>query len=386
MPLNTSASMDGSLRILHITAPGEAGGLERVVETLAPGQVNAGHRVTVLAVVGRGEPRSNPLRKLREGTGVDLHVAPLPPRAYRKERRVTARLLASQEPHVVHTHGYRPDVVDSGVARSLGFPTVSTVHGFTGGGLKNRFYEGLQRKAHGRMDAVVAVSRPLARHLEREGLPRERIQVVGNAWSEDPDFLPRDEARRTLKCPDGDLHLGWVGRMSREKGPDLLVDALRHLDGVPVRVSMVGVGAVLPRVQQRAREGGVSHLVGWHGLLPDAVRYFQAFDVLVLSSRSEGSPMVLFEAMAAGVPIVATAVGGVPDMVSSREALLVPAEDPAALAEAIRQVAADPEGANARARSAHARLRREFNVERWVAAYDEVYRAVMTQRVGVPIP
>src|SRR5713101_3623616 len=85
-------------------------------------------------------------------------------------------------PAVVHTHGYRPDVVDAGAARRLGIPTVTTVHGFTGGGWKNRFYERVQRRSHRRFDAVVAVSRPLVEQLLRDGVPPRRLHLVQNAW------------------------------------------------------------------------------------------------------------------------------------------------------------------------------------------------------------
>ena len=95
----------------------------------------------------------------------------MPGRAYLRERAAIARLLREVRPDVVHTHGYRPDVLDAGVARGQGIAVVTTVHGFTGGGWKNRVYEWLQCRAFRRFDAVVAVSRPLVGLLERRGHP-----------------------------------------------------------------------------------------------------------------------------------------------------------------------------------------------------------------------
>lgn len=378
--------MHDPLRILHVTAPGEFGGLERVVATLAPGQAAAGHRVVVLAVVDRNGGSRHPLRGLPHGSGVDVCVMPVPPRAYLRERRAVEQVLASERPSVVHTHGYRPDVVDSGVARAAGYPTVTTVHGFTGGDRKNRLYERLQRRAHRHFDAVVAVSRPLARRLEAEGVPGGKIRVVRNRWAGDSGLLPRPMARRELQCPDGDFHVGWVGRLSDEKGPDVLLEAVARMDGFPVCASFVGSGRAARRLRQRARSRGVSERLTWHGALPDAARYFPAFDAFVLSSRSEGTPMVLFEAMAARVPIVATRVGGVSDIVSEREAILVPPDDPAALAEAIQQVASKPEEARTRARAARARLEKEFGMEGWRRDYDEVYRSILPSPPAVLAP
>lgn len=113
--------------------------------------------------------------------------------------------------------------------------------------------------------------------------------------------------------------------------------------------------------------------------MPGAERLFRAFDALVLSSRTEGTPIVLFEAMAAGVPIVATRVGGVPDMLSPREAELVPSGDPAALAAAIRGIHRDPGAAAAKARVARERLCREFQAEPWIERYEAVYRAALAR-------
>src|SRR6266581_3029813 len=126
----------------------------------------------------------------------------------------------------------------------------------------------------------------------------------------------------------------------------------------------------------QASRFGVERLVRLHGTVPDAGRLFAAFDVFVLSSHTEGTPIVLFEAMAAGVPIVTARVGGVPDVVSSAEAALVSPADPVALAAAIRAVYNDPVVARARAKRARVRLLTNFTVPPWISRYDAIYRMV----------
>lgn len=362
-------------RILHILAPAAFGGLERVVESLAAALVGRGHTVHVAAVLEPGRPEPTFLTVLRE-TGVVVHPLAIPARAYWHERAVIHGLCRMLHPTVVHTHGYRPDVLDASVARRLDIPVVSTVHGFTGGGWKNRWYEWLQRSAWRRFEAVVAVSRQLGEQLARDGVPRERIHVVPNAWGGARRALERSGARRALGIPDGRFHVGWVGRLSREKGADVTIEALTHLADVPVTVSLLGVGREGRALRKQAQRLGVGDRVVWHGLVPAAGALFRGFDVFVLSSRTEGTPVVLFEAMAAEVPVVATRVGGVPDVVSDAEALLVAPGDPAALAAAIRSVWQDPQGAARRAAAARVRLGRDFAVEPWVAAYDAIYASV----------
>lgn len=366
------------MTILHVTAPAAFGGLESVVQSLATGQREQGHDVHVAAVVERPDQGQVFLESLRHGD-VGVHVLAVSGRAYLTERARIGALCRSLRPHVVHTHGYRPDVVDAGVARGLGVPTVTTVHGFTGHNLRNRTYEWLQRIAFRRFQAVVAVSRPLAEHLGRSGVPGPRLHVVRNAWRPRVQPLSRAAARAELRVPDGRFVVGWVGRLSREKGLDVLIDAMAWLKDVPISVLVLGDGRERSALQERAASAGVAGAITWHPAVPEAARLFGAFDVFALSSHVEGTPMVIMEAMAAGVPIVAAAVGGVPDMVTADEALLVPPGEPRALAAALRQVATDTGAAMARARAASARLASEFAVGPWLAAYEAIYRGIRAQ-------
>jgi glycosyltransferase involved in cell wall biosynthesis len=296
---------------------------------------------------------------------VERTVIALPPRAYGRERAGIADVCARIRPDVVHTHGYRTDVIDSGVARRRKIPTITTVHGFTGiGGWRGRLYEYLQRRAFRRFDAVVAVSRPLVTLLRGDGVAADRVHMIPNAYSPDT-FFNRDDARRTLGLSDGFI-AGWIGRLSQEKAPDVFVAAVDQVEGMSAAI--IGSGREAPRNSPRVK---------MLGQVADAARLMKAFDVLVLSSRTEGTPMVLFEAMAAKVPVVATAVGGVPDVVSDNEALLVPPDRPDALARAIAAVRDDPAAARTRAAAAAERLATEYAVGPWVERYAAVYRGVL---------
>ena len=360
--------------ILHVTAPGEFGGLERVVQLLARGTRERDHEVHVAAVVADRGAASPFLLPLTEA-GVATHSLVVRGRAYLRERASFADLCRAVRPDVVHTHGYRPDVLDAPVARRLGIPVVTTMHGFLGGGWKDQTFEWLQCRAARRFDAVVAVSRPIADRLADAGVPRERLHHVPNAWREGAPLLSRADARRKLGLPAEGFRIGWIGRLSHEKGPDVLIDALPAVGKPAPSVSVLGNGPGHAFLEARARSLGIRS-VRWHGAIADARRFLRAFDVIVLSSRTEGSPMVLLEAMAAEVPIVTTRVGGIPDMISEQESLLVPPDDPASLAEALRAVQEFPGMAHARARVAHARLVRDNSFDAWIARYESIYAAV----------
>jgi len=360
--------------ILQVLAPACVGGLERVVQLLAQGLRDRGHEVHVAAVLTEGA--SHPFVDSLRAAGLSTWPVVVSARGYLGERGTIREVCRQLRPAIVHTHGYRPDVVDAGIARSLGIPVVSTLHGFTGGGWRNRFYEWVQRMAARRMEAVVAVSRPMARALAQDGIAPDRVRLIQNAWKADAPSLDRAAARRVLGVPDDRFLGGWVGRLSHEKGPDVFLDALWHLRHIPIFACVVGDGSDRAALKRRAARLGLSDLVEWNGTVPGAGRFFAAFDCFVLSSRTEGTPIVLFEAMAAGVPIVAADVGGVPDIIGPQEALLVRRDDAEALAGAMRAVHEHPEAARVRACHARERLAREFAVDPWLERYEALYEDV----------
>jgi glycosyltransferase involved in cell wall biosynthesis len=216
--------------------------------------------------------------------------------------------------------------------------------------------------------------------LGTRGIPRDRIHLIPNAWSARHAPESREVARRTLGVPDTAFLIGWVGRLSREKAPDVLVAALRDLDGEDVTVSFIGDGPLRSEISVAPSSSG-GPVVRAHGAIAGASRLFPAFDLFVLSSRTEGTPIALFEAMEASVPIVATAVGGVPDVLG-HEGILVPPDDPGALATAIRSVRRDLARARERAARARTRLVTEFARGPWLDRYDALYSSLLPNHPG----
>lgn len=356
------------LKILHVLAPADGGGLESVVRGLAGGLAERGHRILVGAIISPGA--RNGFVDESRAAGIDVRIIEIPSRAYGLERRAVAVLIAEVQADALHSHGYRPDVVDRGVAARAGIPAISTVHGFTGGGWKNRVYERIQVRALRRFDAVVAVSGVLHDQLLHRGVRADRLHLVPNAWSGEPP-LARDEARRQLGLGPEAVVIGWIGRLSAEKGPDL---AVRALTGVPAPASLsfIGDGPERESVYRLAQGLGVADRISWHGSVPGAGTLLRAFDAVLLSSRTEGTPMVLLEAMAAGVPVVATAVGGVPAALTPGAGTLVPPGSTEELAAALVGALADARAPSARAGVppglADAR-------SRWLDHYESIYRS-----------
>ena len=367
------------LRIAHALAPGSIGGIESVVRLLAAGQQAAGHRVDLITVVD--EPEHPFLDQLRE-QNLPVHPIVAPDRAYRDEIAQFRECLRKLAPQILHTHGTRPDVLLSRPARRAGCATVTTVHGFSGGGWKNRLYEHLQRRAMRKIDAVAAVSEAQVDVLTRAGVPRDSIAVVPNAWRPLGEPLDRLAAREALGIASDARVIGYVGRLSFEKGPDLLVEALAQLQDLPWQAAFLGSGAEETALAEQSQAAGLGDRIRWLGAVHDAWKYFRAFDVLAMPSRTEGTPISLFEAMYARVPLVVTRVGGVPAVLDPAPprppcATLVPALDPAALAAGLRAVLMGDTETEPQTVAAAARLETEYATGPWLRRYQDLYRGLL---------
>jgi glycosyltransferase involved in cell wall biosynthesis len=364
-----------------VLSPGREGGLERVVTMLATGQARRDGGVHVAAVLSPGDEANHPFVERLRAARIPVTPIVVGARGYWREYSALRALARALGPDIVHTHGYRADAIGGMVARFSGIPTVSTVHGFTGGGRRNRMNERVQCMALRYADAVVAVSRPLIDRLAGVGIPRKRIHCVANGFAPSTPPLTRDAARDRLGIPRDALVAGWVGRLSSEKGPDVMLDAIAATDSA-WRLSMLGDGREQHALHAQAAALGISARVTWHGSVADAASLFAAFDAFILSSRTEGTPIALLEAMAVGVPIVATRVGGVPDVVSEAEAMLVSSDHPDAIAAALQAIHRDPSNALRRADAARKRLQSHFGFESWLAAVERVYATAARAKGG----
>ena len=367
---------DQPLGIVHVTAPAPVGGLERVVQALAIGQHRDGHRVLVVGVVEPSETLHPFFAPLHEA-GVAAEAVTLPGRAYLRERREVRARLRQARPDIVHTHGYRSDLLDGPVARALGVPIVSTVHGSSRMGGKSHLFEWMQRRAWRRFDGVVVVSRALEVELRNDGTSADNLALIPNAWPGTESTWSRAQARRHL-CLETDAPvLAFVGRLIPAKGPDLFVQALAELADQRWQAVIVGDGGERTEVERLVRSHGLGDRVRMVGHQDDATRLFPAFDAFVLSSRTEGTPIVLFEAMAARVPVVVSSVGGVPDVIGKAEGWLVPPLQPAATAAALRALLADPAEAVCRAAAARDRLEHQFSARSWLDCHEVLYRRLV---------
>jgi glycosyltransferase involved in cell wall biosynthesis len=244
---------------------------------------------------------------------------------------------------------------------------------------RSRVERHLQRLAYARAHRVVANTAALAAWLAASGVPRERVVVVPNGVERSTGAgRPVGEIRRVV----------MVGTLRAVKGHDVLIDAApRLLARHPgMRFDIVGGGPLAAELRARAASLGVAPAFTFHGHREDARAWAADADVVVLPSRSEGLPNAILEAMAAGRPVVASAVGGIPDAIEHGvTGLLVPPGDPLALADALARLAADPLAAGRMGQAAREAASSRFSFDRMVDAHDRLYAAELALR-GHDVP
>jgi glycosyltransferase involved in cell wall biosynthesis len=317
--------------------------------------------------------------------------APIDPRSDAAAARSLSALLRRRSFDVVHTHTAKAGALGRVAARRAGVPwVVHTYHGFPFHEFQSRLrragYIAVERRLGRITDVALCVGTGVAVEAIRRGLvPPERIRTIGVAVPDWPPLAPgaRDRARRALGIPPDVTVVGVVGRLTYQKAPEDFLAAMRELGrlrgglGRLRRPDVVGIwvggGELAERVGRLTRTAGGPRVVlaGERADIPDIL---PAFDVFALPSRYEGLPTVVVEAMVCGIPVVATAVNAVGDVVVPGETgLLVPPHRPDLLAEAINYLLDSPDAAARMATTARERLGTRFNVttlgEALVAAY-----------------
>ncbi len=291
-----------------------------------------------------------------------------------------ARLTDRHQAALVHCHHYSPFVYGS-LATLLrpGLRMVFTEHGRLSDGppsLKKRLINPLLGRVP---TALLAVSDALRASMIDEGFPARRLQVIHNGI--EPGTSPTDSerrnVRRTLGIAPSTIVIGTIARLNHVKDLGTLIEAFAIISRQHQEIVLivVGDGEERNRLEEIARRLGVLSEIRFLGQRDDARRLLAAFDVYVNSSISEGISLTILEAMAAELPVVATRVGGTPEVVADGiSGLLVPARTPAALADAIRQLAVDRGRRRAMGTSGRLTLVQGFSIHRMVDQYAELYR------------
>ena len=358
------------LSIIHVLSSLGVGGQERVALDLAIGQRARGHRVGVIslapppdgAMVDEFREHGIAIDRVAKRDGLDASLVPRLVRALRRYRA-----------DVVHTHNPLPLIYGAPAARLAGAAAIHTKHGVNPGSRGHRL---LRRAAARLTHAFVAVSdTTMAQAKAQHDVALAKLHTIANGIRLEryrPDRDTRAAVRAELGLDDAWV-VGTVGRLDPYKNQALLVRAIAPLLSERVRLVIVGDGPSRAEVEAAVAGLAEPRWVVMTGARKDVPRLMPAFDVFALSSRSEGLPLVVPEAMAAGLPIVTTAVGGLPTVIDEgATGLLVPVDE-ASLGAALATLAADREGAREMGTRARQVALERYSADRMVDAYLALY-------------
>ena len=300
------------------------------------------------------------------------------------------RLLRRKRPVILHTWMFHANVLGRVLGRLTGVPIIVTSRRNVniGGALR----EFLNRWTAWLGDGVIAVCK-LARQAEikRARVSSNKVITIYNGINAER-FVALDrqaaahQVRQTFGIPVEAPLLGSVGRLHRQKGfADLLAAQARIQERIPtIRLLLVGDGELRDDLEAQARAIGLSEAVTFAGIRTDVPEILAALDVFVLPSLWEGMPNAVLEAMAAGLPVVATAVGGIPELVvDGVTGLLVPPHAPISLAEAIVRLLDAPDLRRQMGQAGRERVKKRFTVERMVSRTEALYGELIAEKLGL---
>jgi glycosyltransferase involved in cell wall biosynthesis len=368
--------------VAHVLSSFGLGGQERVALELSREQVRAGYHVSVVSLA---PPPDGPLAPEFRATGA--HVARVARPRPGVDPVLVLRLawwLRHHRVDLAHTHNSMALIYGAPAARLAGAAVVHTKHGSNPRGGTRL----LARKLVSRwVDAFVAVSVETADFARRRReIEERRLSVIPNGISLrrfQPDVGARARVRAELGVSEDAWLVGTVGRAALEKNQALLLRAAAPLLGTGARLVVTGDGPLLPSLEGLAAELGIAPFVHLLGARQDVPDILNALDVFVLSSDLEGLPLVILEAMATGLPVISTRVGGIPTVLDDgMDGYLVDRGDERALRDRLAALRADPERGRVLGAYGRSVVLSRFSDERMQRDYLDLYERVLSRRTG----
>ncbi len=364
------------MKVLQLVTGLGQGGAEQVVLDIATRLDPERYQISVCSILAVPGAQGGNVGRLKDA-GVDVMSLGLTAKWQLRRAAALEKLLRDVQPHVLHCHMFHANVLGRWIGRRAAVPNIiSTVHIAERRWRPWRFW--LERKTDPLGAITVCVSNAVLEFQSRRTrLPADRFTVIPNGI-DTASFAKPSRPRRDVRAefgirPEAKV-VGSVGRLARQKGHRYLIQAVSRLPKPwdDAELVIAGDGPEMGKLRSLARRSGCAariHLVGGRSDVPDLLH---AFDVFAMPSLYEGFGLTLVEAMAAGVPVVASAVDSLPEVLGAG-GILVPPADPDRLAEGICKALANP--APEQTEKARARARERFDVSIMVRNYTELYDA-----------
>ncbi len=366
-------------RVLFVSTSTTLGGAEKTLYALATLLDRRAHQVVGVVSV---KPEGHYARRLRE-QGIKVESLGLTRTPRPSHARRLAEIIRRERPDVVHALMYQAIQLARAAKPRAGVPFKLISSPRVNYRSRSWWTLLIDRALKGRDDLLIAECEASRRFLiERLGYAPSKVITVRNGvdlagWP--ASKLDRRRKRLELRLTDGEFLIGALGRLDRQKGFATLVEAMAALKGTPVRCAILGEGPERARLEALIRRREVERSVWLLGERGDIPAWLSAFDAYCLPSLWEGLPNALLEAMALGLPVIASGVDGVPEAVTDGvDGLLVPPGRPVPLARALRELAGSPEKRAVLGAAAKATVAERFTVRRMLEEYERAYSSVFS--------
>ncbi len=372
------------LRILHLGSPTGLYGAERwilaLIKHLDPGKIES----LVAAIKDEpelGVPLCNEAGKL----GFKTHVFEAYGKANISAIKQLRNFIKENKIDILHTHGYKTDLI--GLLATILTPCriVATPHGWTQNpDLKLQCYETIDRLIFPFMDSVVSLSEGLYSSLMSiPGIKRKLYLILNGVDLAEIDNINQTSDQITSLKEQGYFIIGYIGRLVHGKGLDILLRAVSKLKSVAWQLVLIGEGEQRTELENLAQYLGIKDSVHFLGFREDRISFLKGFDVFVLPSRSEGTPRCLMEAMASRIPAIASDIPGCRVLIEhGNTGMLFPVDDAEALAKRIEEVAASKALRESMSTAAREFVEQKFSAKRMAREYELLYLSLVKKALS----
>jgi len=374
--------MSQKINILELRAVGESGGGPEKTILLTAKKINREKFSTVVVHISRQGGQT--LRVIAKDIGDDIEYIELQEKK-KYDLRIIKQLrfiMKEYSINVIHGHDYKSDILGWIVSFFTRVKLVATAHGWVSASLRERFFNYLDINILRRFNKIIAINDPIAERLLRFGVKQKKIELIHNAIALE-DYV-RDPAmgniREEFKIPSDTPVVGFVGRLIKEKDLAVLFMAAKMLqaDYPELRVIIAGDGPLKAKYETYCKRMGIAGSVIFIGHRYDIQKVYRSMDIFVLTSRWEGIPNVILEAMAIGVPVISTNVGGVSEIITHNlDGLLIEPGDVNALCYSIKKLLVENELKKKIVENAYKKVKNYFSFSSRIKRIEELYEEVV---------
>jgi len=316
--------------------------------------------------------------KVAEGLGFNTHMISVRGRFDPNSVSALERFIKNEGVDILHCHGYKSDITASLLRKESRPKIVTTLHGWwMGNNLKLKLYDWLDMKTIRGFERVIAVASHIRDELVKKGFPPQKVVFIPNGVEVGKaDSESNKGIREELGIPADTAVIGIVGRLEKEKGHEFLMRSIVNLPRVVLMI--VGSGPLEKELVELSERLGIRQRTIFTGFRSNVKDYISALDIFVLPSLSEGLPLALLEAMAAGKPVVASNVGGVPTIIDGKDrGLLVEPRDVAGLESAIFELVGNTGFTDSIAENGRRFVEQNYSLSVTTRKYEELYKSIL---------